>query len=74
MYQLKANVMNVLSRMGVQLGGLLVADGKNDIFSKSLAITDRNGKVLVELGLVKKEILAGLDIFDDNCMTVVVAL
>lgn len=61
-YQLKANVMNVLSRMGVQLGGLLVADGKNDIFSKSLAITDRNGKVLVELGLVKKEILAGLDI------------
>lgn len=61
-YQLKANVMNVLSRMGVQLGGLLVAEGKNDIFSKSLAITDRNGKVLVELGLVKKEILAGLDI------------
>ena len=61
-YQLKAAVMNVLQRMGVQMGGLLIVAGSNDIFSKSLAVTDRNGKVLVELGLVKKEILAHMDI------------
>ena len=61
-YQLKAAVMNVLQRMGVQMGGLLIVAGSNDIFSKSLAVTDRGGKVLVELGLVKKEILAHMDI------------
>ena len=61
-YQLKAAVMNVLQRMGVQMGGLLIVAGQNDIFSKSLAVTDRGGKVLVELGLVKKEILAHMDI------------
>ena len=61
-YQLKAAVMNVLQRMGVQMGGLLIVAGNNDIFSKSLAVTDRGGKVLVELGLVKKEILAHMDI------------
>ncbi len=61
-YQLKASVMNVLKRMGVQMGGLLVQNGENDIFSRSLAVADRNGKILLELGLVKKEILASLDI------------
>ena len=54
--------MNVLKRMGVQMGGLLVQNGENDIFSRSLAVADRNGKILLELGLVKKEILASLDI------------
>ena len=64
-YQLKASVMNVLQRMGVQLGGLVVANGTNDLFSKSLSIADRNGRVLVELGLVKKEILAHMNIAQD---------
>lgn len=61
-YELKAYVANVLKRLGCELSGLKVVAGENDIFSKSLAITDRNGKVLVELGLVAKSLTAPLDI------------
>lgn len=61
-YELKAYVSNILRRMGCQLGGLKIASGENDIFSKSLAITDRAGKVLVEIGLVSRTILAKFDI------------
>lgn len=61
-YELKAYVLNVLGRIGVQLGAFVVENGKNDIFSKSLAIADRNGKVYVELGLVRKALAAPLGI------------
>lgn len=62
-YELKAYVLNVLARLGVTLGAFVVQEGKNDIFSKSLAIADRNGKVYVELGLVRKALVAaqGID-------------
>lgn len=61
-YELKAYVANVLKRLGCELGGLKIAAGENDIFAKSLAIIDRNGKCLVELGLVAKKLLAKFDI------------
>ena len=57
-YELKAYAMNVLSRLGIPLGGLLVKDGTNDIFAKSIVVEDRNGKVCLELGLVSKALLA----------------
>lgn len=61
-YELKAHVANMFKRLGCETGGLIIAPGENDIFAKSLAITDRNGKVLVELGLVSKKLTAMLDI------------
>ncbi len=62
-YQLKATVYNILRRAGIALGAFVEEAGKNDIFSKSLAINDRNGKNYVEFGLVKKELCAaqGID-------------
>ncbi len=62
-YQLKATVYNILRRAGIALGAFVEEAGKNDIFSKSLAINDRNGKTYVEFGLVKKELCAaqGID-------------
>ena len=36
--------------------------GENDIFAKSLAITDRNGKIMVEMGLVSKAVTAQFDL------------
>ena len=50
--------MNIMARLGVHLGGLKVVQGTNDIFAKSLAFTDRNGKVMVEFGIVAKAITA----------------
>lgn len=61
-YELKAYAMNVLTRLGIPMAGLLIENGKNDIFAKSLAIADRNGKVLLELGLVKKAILLACEV------------
>lgn len=62
-YELKANAFNVLTRLGISLDGKEQKSGSNDIFSKSLAVTDRNGKIFVEFGFVKKEItsLLGID-------------
>ena len=61
-YELKAYVMNILVRIGLPMGGLLVENGENDIFAKSIVVKDRNGKVYLELGLVKKALLAAFDI------------
>ena len=61
-YELKAYALNVLKRLGISLAGLLVEDGKSDIFSKSIAVTDRNGKLYLELGLVKKTFLVACEV------------
>ena len=61
-YELKAYALNVLKRLGISLAGLLVEDGKSDIFAKSIAVTDRNGKLYLELGLVKKTFLVACEV------------
>ena len=61
-YELKGYVAAILERLGVGMGGMLIVAGQNDIFSKSLAITDRNGKLYLELGLVKKKLTSLFDI------------
>ena len=55
--ELKAHVINILSRAGVPFGMLVFADGKSDIFDKSLLIQTRNGKVLCEMGIVSRRLL-----------------
>lgn len=55
-YELKAYVANILTRLSVSMGGLVVGAGSNDLFSKSLSVADRNGKLLLELGLVRKSL------------------
>ena len=57
-YELKAYVMNILQRIGLPLGGLVIGNGSSDLFGKSLQIADRNGKVFVELGLVRRALTA----------------
>lgn len=61
-YELKAYVMNILQRIGLPLGGLVIGNGSSDLFGKSLQIADRNGKVFVELGLVRRALTARLGI------------
>ena len=54
---LKAHVVNILSRTGVPFGMLVFADGRNDIFDKSLLVQTRAGKVLCEMGIVSHVLL-----------------
>ena len=62
-FELKAYVMNILSRIGLPFGMLVFKDSDSDIFSKATVIENRGGKKFVEMGLVSKKILksAGID-------------
>ena len=59
--QLKADVMNILSRIGLSFGTLVFAEGQSDLFDKSIQIQNRGGKVFVEMGIVSSAIRAKFD-------------
>ena len=61
-YELKAYVGHILTRLGAPVGKLKQQTGTNDIFAKSLALTDNNGTVVLEFGLVKKALTVAFDI------------
>ena len=61
-YVLKAHVLNILGRLGVPLGALVFKEGQNDIFSKSILIENRGGKVIAQLGIVAKRLQVAFDI------------
>ena len=61
-YELKAYVGHILTRLGAPVGKLKQQAGTNDIFAKSLALADNNGIVVLEFGLVKKALTAAFDI------------
>ena len=60
--ELKANVLNILTRVGLSLGSVVFAEGHSSIFGKSLDIQLRNGKSLVQMGIVSPIILKKFDI------------
>ncbi|MFW5591623.1 MAG: phenylalanine--tRNA ligase subunit beta, partial [Bacteroidales bacterium] len=61
-YELKAYVGHILTRLGAPVGKLKQQAGANDIFAKSLALVDNNGTVVLEFGLVKTALTAAFDI------------
>ena len=61
-YELKAYVGHIFTRLGAPVGKLKQQAGANDIFAKSLALADNNGTVVLEFGLVKKALTAAFDI------------
>lgn len=54
-YELKSYVLNILYRLGVPLGSLLYHEINNDIYSKGQQISNRDGKTIVEYGIVSKK-------------------
>jgi phenylalanyl-tRNA synthetase beta chain len=61
-YELKGYLLNIFSRVGLNLGATVFAEGQSDIFSKSVEIRNRGGKVIAVFGPVKKKILNSFDI------------
>ena len=45
-------MLNIFTRLGVPFGSLVFSEGKNDIYSASLCVENRGGKVLAEMGIV----------------------
>ncbi len=56
-YELKAYVQNIFARLGVPSGVVVMENSDNDVFSHTLALKLRNGKILAEMGIVSSKIL-----------------
>ena len=56
-YELRAYVINIIRRIGVSQNQLVVKKSDNDIFSTGVAIENRGGKKLYELGIISKKLL-----------------
>ena len=61
-YELKAYVANIFRRLGVALNSLVVKNGENDIFAKSLVVENHAGRILCEMGIVNSKILKKLEV------------
>ena len=64
-YELKAYVMNIFTRLGVNPGIVVVEKSDNNVFGKALALKARSGKVLCEMGTVCHKLLKKMDIEQD---------
>lgn len=61
-YELKAYVENVLRRVGMPLGNVVLKHSDNNIFSKAVCYETRGGKVVVELGVLAHKLTKAFDI------------
>ena len=61
-YELKAYVLNIFTRLGVNPTTVLTESSENNIFGKAMALKARSGKVLCELGTVSHKLLKQADI------------
>ncbi len=61
-YELKAYVINVLNRIGLPMGAVVFKESQNNIFSKGITVENRGGKVLVEMGVVARNLQKKFDI------------
>ena len=61
-FELKAYVMNILQRIGLPFGAVVFKKSDNDIFSNGMAIENRGGKVLVEMGIVCRKLMKAFGI------------
>ena len=55
-YELSAYVENILRRIGVKPGMMIRKKSENPIFSAGLAIENRGGKLLIEMGIINKKL------------------
>ncbi len=61
-YELKAYVLNILRRVGVPFGALVISEESNDVWAKSTKISQKGGKTIVQFGIVSKKQTKKLDI------------
>ena len=62
-YELKAHVENIFCRIGLKPGMVVLKKSDNDVFAKAIAIENRGGKLLGEMGIISTKQLkaAGID-------------
>ena len=61
-YELSAHVENILRRIGVEQGMTVRKKSENPIFSSAIAIENRGGKLMGEMGILSKKTLKALGV------------
>ena len=61
-YELKANVENILRRVGMAQNALVAETSQNNIFDKGMELKTRGGKTIVEMGILSHKLLKKMDI------------
>ena len=62
-YELKAYVLNIFRRLGVNFGALVFGTLSDDIYAAAISVHTRGGKLLATLGILHKKLLkkAGIE-------------
>lgn len=61
-FDLKAHVINLLTRAGIKQSSYVTKEGDEDIYSRSIRFETRQGKTIAVLGIVSPKILKSFDI------------
>ena len=61
-YELKAYVMNIFTRLGLNFGNVVFGNLSNDIYSVAVSVHTRGGKLLATFGVISKKIQKAFDI------------
>jgi phenylalanyl-tRNA synthetase beta chain len=61
-FELKGYVLNVLKRLGVDVGRLTMSKAESDVYADALSINTVSGRSLGSLGVVSKKLLKAFDI------------
>lgn len=61
-YELKAYVLNIFSRLGVNLGAMVFGNLSDDIYSVAISIHTRGGKLVATFGVLSKKLQKAFDI------------
>ena len=61
-YELKAYVLNILARLGLNFGTVVFGNLTNDVYATAITVHTRGGKLLATFGIVSKKIQKKFDI------------
>ena len=61
-FELKAYVLNIFARLGLNLGTVVFGTLANDVFANAITIHTRGGKLLATIGIITKKIQRKFDI------------
>lgn len=61
-YELKAYVLNIFSRLGVNFGAMVFGNLSDDIYSVAISIHTRGGKLVATFGVLSKKLQKAFDI------------
>lgn len=64
-FELEAYVQNIFRRIGLNTNNLQMSEDISDIFDHAQKLTDKNGKVLVEFGIISKSLLKKFELERD---------